>query len=58
MIQGFFTGRNLDLDFPVIPCDTGSEEKVKPTPQLLTEFPGLSGTFSTILKNLAVGGSI
>src|SRR6202140_2228482 len=49
MIQSFFTGRNLDLDFPVIPCDTGSEEKVKPTPQLLTEFPGLSGTFSTIL---------
>ena len=31
------------------PCDIGSEEKVKPTPPALTEFPGLSGTFSTIL---------
>jgi len=31
------------------PWDIGREQKVKPTPQVLTQFPGLSGTFSTIL---------
>lgn len=49
MTQTFFTGSNFELDFSSVPCDTESEKKVKLTPQVLTEFHGLSGTFSTIL---------
>ncbi len=33
----------------VHPWDTGREQKVKATAPVLTEFPGLSGTYSTIL---------
>ena len=33
----------------VHPWDTGREQKVKPPAPVLTEFPGLSGTYSTIL---------
>jgi N6-adenosine-specific RNA methylase IME4 len=53
MNRQLFTGgtwqSKLDLDFPVIPWDTQSEQKVKPTIPSLNMFPGLSGTFSTIL---------
>lgn len=49
MTQTFLTGSNFELDFSPVPCDIGSEQKVKLTPQVLTEFHGLSGTFSTIL---------
>src|SRR5271170_1900993 len=53
MNEQLFTGgarqSKLDLDFPFIPWDTQSEQKVKPTVPSLTEFSGLSGTFSTIL---------
>jgi N6-adenosine-specific RNA methylase IME4 len=41
--------QTLSLDFPLPSMYEGREEKVKPTPPRLTEFPGLSGTFSTIL---------
>jgi N6-adenosine-specific RNA methylase IME4 len=48
-----FTGwgqlRTRGLISTVVPCDTSREQKVKPTAPPLTEFPGLSGTFSTIL---------
>jgi N6-adenosine-specific RNA methylase IME4 len=40
---------NLGLDFGGDSLYYGREQKVKPTAQPLTEFPGLSGTFSTIL---------
>jgi len=53
MNQSLFTGANLGhkfaLDFGLLPCDTGREQKVKANAPPLTEFPGLSGTFSTIL---------
>lgn len=53
MMPKLFTAAKLDsnmgLDFTLLPCDIGSEQKVKPGPQVLTEFHGLSGTFSTIL---------
>lgn len=38
-----------DLISTVHPWDTGREQKVKPTAPVLTDFPGLSGTYSTIL---------
>jgi len=41
--------RNLTLISLGLPCDTDREQKVKATAQLLTDFPGLNGTFSTIL---------
>src|SRR6266478_5258830 len=40
---------NWGLLSTVHPWDTGREQKVKPTAPVLTEFPGLSGTYSTIL---------
>jgi len=53
MQANLFTGSNnpptTGLISTVHPWDTGREQKVKPTPQVLTEFPGLSGTYSTIL---------
>lgn len=53
MNRRLFTGDNLppnfQLDFGLLPCDTGSEQKVKLTAPVLTEFAGLNGTFSTIL---------
>src|SRR5216683_1708644 len=50
----FFTTRRkkIQTSFLIstgLPWDTGREQKVKPSPQPLTEFPGLNGKFSTIL---------
>src|SRR5438552_17635510 len=48
----FTDSRNLrttSLISTVHPWDTGREQKVKPTAPVLTEFPGLSGSYSTIL---------
>ncbi len=41
--------QTLSLDFPLSSMYERREEKVKTTAPRLTEFPGLSGTFSTIL---------
>src|SRR5260370_7742300 len=48
-----FTGSNnlrtTSLIYDAVLWDTGREQKVKTTAPVLTEFPGLSGTYSTIL---------
>src|SRR5580693_5642942 len=48
-----FTGPERNSTWGLIstvhPWDTGREQKVKPPAPVLTEFPGLSGTYSTIL---------